>query len=211
MSHYQIFPDTESASNSVGEYLTPFQHKLLEKSLQQQDLPRSYRQRLQIMLLASEGKSQTEICQTLGCCAATVRHWMHIARAGMAHQWQECAIGRPKAANDQYLERLRELVNGSPRDYGYSFRRWTANWLSKHLAKELGISVSDRHLKRLLKEMGLSTIPKPNNVEETAIQAQGSKILINDLKQGTTSDNQEFLPVNFEFLRLSDDYDAKSI
>lgn len=211
MSHHQLFPEIKGAINSVSEYLTPFQHKLLEKSLQQQDLPQSYRQRLQIMLLASEGKSQTEICQTLGCCAATVRHWMHIARAGMAHQWQECAIGRPKAANDQYLERLRELVNGSPRDYGYSFRRWTANWLSKHLAKELGISVSDRHLKRLLKEMGLSTIPKPNHAEETAIQAQGSKILINDLKQGTTSDNQEFLPVNFEFLRLSDNYDAESI
>ena len=127
MLHHQLFPDIEGMSNSVGEYLTPFQHKLLEKSLQQQDLPRSYRQRLQIMLLASEGKSQTEICQTLGCCAATVRHWMHIARAGMAHQWQECASGRPKAANDRYLERLRELVNGSPRDYGYSFRRWTVN------------------------------------------------------------------------------------
>lgn len=211
MSYYQSKIDTEGTGNPIGKYLTPFQCRLLEKSLQQ-DLPELYRQRIEIMLLADRGKSQTEICKSLGCCPATVRHWTHIARAGMAHQWQDCAIGRPKAANDQYLERLKELVNGSPRDYGYSFRRWTANWLSKHLAKELGIEVSDRHLKRLLKQLGLSTIPKPNNVEETAIQASnGSKILISDLKLANTSDNQEFLPVNFAFLGTSDNYDAKCI
>ena len=103
-------------------YLTLFQRKLLEKSLQE-DLTKSYRQRVQIMLLASEGKSQPEICEILGCCSATVRHWMHIARAGMAHQWQDCPIGRPKIVSDEYLERLRELLAHSPRDYGYSFRR----------------------------------------------------------------------------------------
>lgn len=210
MSHTQEKSDTKEPDTFGGKCLTSFQRKLLQKSLQE-DLAESYRQRIEIMLLADAGKSQTEICRTLECCPATVRHWTHIARAGMAHQWQDCPIGRPKAVNEQYLERLKELVNGSPRDYGYSFRRWTANWLSKHLAKELGISVSDRHLKRLLKQMGLSTRPKPNNVEETAIQATGSKILISDLKLANTSDNQEFLPVNFGFLGTLDNHDAKSI
>ena len=210
MSHTQEKSDTKKPDSFGGKCLTSFQRKLLQKSLQE-DLPESYRQRIEIMLLADTGKSQTEICRTLECCPATVRHWTHIARAGMAHQWQDCPIGRPKAVNEQYLERLKELVNGSPRDYGYSFRRWTANWLSKHLAKELGISVSDRHLKRLLKQMGLSTRPKANNVEETAIRATSSKILISDLKLANTSDNQEFLPVNFGFLGISDNHDAKSI
>ncbi|MBD2774088.1 helix-turn-helix domain-containing protein [Iningainema sp. BLCCT55] len=121
-----------------GKYLTQFQRKLLQKILQE-DLSQSYRRRIQIMLLADEGKSQTEICQILGCSPATARHWTHIARAGMAHQWQDCSIGRPKAANEQYLERLKELISSSSRDYGYSFGRWTANWLNKHLTKELGI------------------------------------------------------------------------
>ncbi|MBH8553542.1 helix-turn-helix domain-containing protein [Nostocaceae cyanobacterium CENA357] len=115
------------------------------------------------MLLADQGQSQTAICQILGCCPATARYWMHIARAGMAHQWQDCPIGRPKAVNEKYLERLKELISHSPRDYGYSFKRWTASWLQKHLAKELGIEVSDRHIKRLLKIMGLSTITKKIN------------------------------------------------
>ncbi len=209
MSQTQEKLDTKNADTFGGECLTSFQRKLLQKSLQE-DLPESYRQRIEIMLLADSGKSQTEICQTLGCCPATVRHWTHIARAGIAHQWQDCPIGRRKVVNDQYLERLKELVSSSPRDHGYSFRRWTASWLQKHLAKELGISVSDRHLKRLLKQMGLSTRPKPN-VEETAIRATGSKILISDLKLANTSENQEFLPVNFGFLGTLDNHDAKSI
>ena len=196
MSDCQTKPETNYLSASGGKYLTAFQQKLLLQNLHK-SLLESYRQRIEIMLLADEGKTQSEICQTLGCCAATARHWTHIARTGMAHQWQDCPIGRPKAVNDQYLERLKELINSSPRDHGYAFRRWTANWLGKHLAKEFEIEVSDRHIKRLLKQMGLSTLPKPNNAEQNSTEkAQGSKILIADLKSAAIPDNTEFLPIN---------------
>ncbi|MEH2092702.1 MULTISPECIES: helix-turn-helix domain-containing protein [unclassified Nostoc] len=208
----QAKPETNYLSASSGKYLTPFQRKLLLQSLHK-NLLESYRQRIEIMLLADEGKTQTEICQTLGCCAATARHWTHIARTGMGHQWQDCPIGRPKAVNDQYLERLKELLNTCPRDHGYGFRRWTANWLAKHLAKELGIEVSDRHIKRLLKQMGLSTRPKPSNSEVNSIeQAKGSKILIADLKSAAIPDNSEFLPLNFAKIgKDSDIYGARYI
>lgn len=169
--------------------LTPFQRKVLQKSLQE-DLPNQYRQRIQIMLLADEGKSQIEICRNLGCCPATVRHWMHIARSGMAHQWQDCPIGRPMAVNEQYLQRLQELVNRSPREYNYPFQRWTANWLSKHLAKEFGVEVSARHIHRLLKQMGLSTRPKFSNTKKDSHKnglVKSSKILICDLNSTNSS------------------------
>jgi transposase len=167
---------------SLGKYLTSFQRKLLQKSLQE-DLSPSYHQRIQIMLLADEGKSQAQICRLLGCCPATARHWTHLARAGMAHQWQECPIGRHKTVNEDYLARLQELVSHSPRDYGYCFQRWTANWLSKHLAKELGIIISDRHVIRLLKRMGLSTKGKNLPKEaDNSDRVNGSKIAIYDLK-----------------------------
>ncbi|MCU0534052.1 MAG: helix-turn-helix domain-containing protein [Hydrococcus sp. Prado102] len=188
--------DIKEIETPTGKYLTSFQRKLLQKSLQE-DLPDSYRQRIQIMLLADEGKFQTEICRILGCCPATVRHWTHIARAGMAHQWQECPIGRHKTVSDRYLERLQELVSHSPRDYGYCFGRWTANWLCKHLAKELGIKVSDRHLTRLLNQMGLSTRPQKTQVEENAnSKNQQSKISIQDLKTNDSQENAELLYFN---------------
>jgi transposase len=71
--------------------------------------------------------------------------------------WQDQPVGRPKIISDQYLDRLKELVDGSPRDFGYPFQRWTAQWLKRHLAQETGVEVSDRHVNRLLKQMGLST------------------------------------------------------
>ncbi|NJO94505.1 MAG: helix-turn-helix domain-containing protein, partial [Hydrococcus sp. RM1_1_31] len=151
-------------NGTVDKCLTSFQQKLLQKSLEE-NLPEKYHQRIQIMLLANEGKTQAEICQMLGCCPATARHWILMARSGQAHNWQDSPLGRPQAVNDQYLERLRELASQSPRDYGYSFRRWTAQWLSKHLAKEFHVEVSDRHINRLLKQMGLSTRPKPTETE----------------------------------------------
>ncbi|WP_414512444.1 helix-turn-helix domain-containing protein [Nostoc sp. PCC 9305] len=197
MYDYQMRIGSKDTILTNSKYLTSFQRKLLLESLEK-ILPESYRQRIEIMLLADEGKTQTEICQILGCCPATARYWIHIARTGMAHLWQDCPIGRPKAINDQYVERLKELVSSSPRDHGYVFRRWTTNWLGKHLAKEFGIEVSDRHINRLLKQMGLSTLPKPSNSEQSSTeQIQGSKILISDLKSAVLPDNSEFLPINF--------------
>jgi transposase len=166
----------EIAMEKLGQYLTPFQHKLLLKSLET-DLRPEYRRRIEIMLLADEGKSQTEICKALGCSPEMARYWMDMAQTGRAHLWKERPMGRPKTVNNEYLNRLQELVNHSPREYDYPFRRWTAQWLSKHLAKELGIEVSACHINRLLKQMGLSTRSKP--VTEEALSQ--SNLAIRDL------------------------------
>jgi transposase len=186
------YQDHQPASCSCDDLrqeqiLTPFQRKLLQKSLQD-DLPEQYRQRIEIILLADEGKSQAQICQALRCSQGTARYWITLARAGQAHNWDAFPIGRPKNVNDQYLERLKELVSHSPRDYGYPFQRWTAQWLSKHLAKEFGIEVSDRHINRLLKEMGLSTRRKSDTAEKVmdAESTKDSTILIRDLQSSSS-------------------------
>jgi transposase len=190
-------PDSECYKPSrlnQHQLLTPFQRKLLQKILEG-DLTELYRQRIQIMLLAAEGKSQTKICEILGCSQGTARHWILMAQAGQAHNWNDSPIGRPKTVNDQYLERLKELASNTPRDYGYSFRRWTGQWLSKHLAKEFGIELSDRHINRLLKDMGLSTRAKPAPVEDTTTQG-GNRLSIRDLTETSVSVSPEFWPFN---------------
>lgn len=65
-------------------------------------------------------------------------------------------VGRPKVITDEYVNALQRLVKGHPRDYGYPFKWWTATSLRRHLAQEFEISVSDRHINRLLQHMGLS-------------------------------------------------------
>ncbi|MBW4560380.1 MAG: helix-turn-helix domain-containing protein [Mojavia pulchra JT2-VF2] len=149
-----------------SRFLTSFQRKVLLKNLQA-DLQPEYRRRIEIMLLADSGKSQTHICEILGCSQEMARYWIAVAQAGLAHKWNERPIGRPKTVNHQYLERLKELVSCSPREYGYGFSCWTAQWLSKHLAKEFGIEISDRHINRLLKQMGLSTKRKSSYQQQT--------------------------------------------
>ncbi len=164
-----------------GLYLTSFQRKILLKSLQT-DLRPEYRRRIEIMLLADTGQSQAQICKALGCSPEMARYWIVMAQTGNAHHWNDHPMGRPKTVNEQYLARLKELVSHSPREYGYPFQRWTAQWLAKHLAKELGINVSDCHINRLLKEMGLSTRQRRESAHLGTDGTKDSNITIGDLQ-----------------------------
>jgi transposase len=95
--------------------------------------------------------------------------------------WQVQPLGRPKIITEEYIASLQELVNRSPKEYGYPFQRWTAAWLRCHLAKELGIEVSDRHVNRLLNQMGLSTRQVPSAIADNGLTAQARRITIKDL------------------------------
>ncbi|WP_019500396.1 helix-turn-helix domain-containing protein [Pseudanabaena sp. PCC 6802] len=184
--------DLDSSSIEQGLFLTSFQRKLLLKNLQE-DLRQEYQHRIQIMLFADRGESQAQIRKALGCAQETVRYWVAIARSGQAHRWSEFSVGRPKAINEEYCQRLQELVGHSPRNYGYAFQRWTAHWLSKHLAKELGITISDRHVNRLLKSMGLST-RMPAGTSETQANASDSaneRVAIRDLPYSQPSQGSD--------------------
>jgi len=195
-NHIQSTPGNEQAKQC--QLLTPFQRKLLQKSLQE-DLPSRYVLRLKIMLLADEGKSQSQICKALGCSQTTAQHWILMARLGHAHNWQDNPIGRPKTVNEQYLDRLRQLVSQSPRELGYPFQRWTAQWLGKHLAKELKIELSPRHINRLLQEMGLSIRQKLATGNDTTSQTNSgnSNIVIRDLPSSLSSESLSVWPFNF--------------
>jgi transposase len=148
--------------------------------------------------MANEGKTQAEIARELGCSPLTVRHWMLFAKSGEAHNWQNDPIGRPCAVNPQYIERLRELVNAMPREiqvpgfqYTYLQRRWTAQLLAQHLHAEFGISITPRHINRLLQKMGLSTKSQSKSkspaesVTKISQKAMGDRIQIEDLGDQT--------------------------
>ncbi|MBH8552917.1 helix-turn-helix domain-containing protein [Nostocaceae cyanobacterium CENA357] len=189
------FQTPENYQANTSHFLTPFQKKILLKNVQA-NLQPEYRRRIEIMLLADQGKSPTQICKILGCSYHMARYWSGLAKAGLAHQWQEQQIGRPKSVNEQYLERLKELVSHSPREYGYPFKNWTAQWLSKHLASEIGIEITDRHISRLLKQMGLSTRQTNNNLKQKTDDNQDFEIMIDDLQLSCESNSFQ-LPLNF--------------
>jgi transposase len=182
-----------------GKYLTPFQRRLLNKSLQTKDLRPEHRRRIRIMLLADEGLTKAKISKTLKCSLETARYWISQARAGQAHNWQDCPCGRPKITSAEYLTRLKELAKRSPRDYGYPFKRWTGQCLSKHLNKELGIKISSRHVNRLLKQMGLSARAKSaaTNNSSNRDYVEGSNIALRELSSVSTSVSTQEWQLNF--------------
>jgi transposase len=187
-----------------GQFLSTFQRKYLEKNLQK-DLPKHYNQRIKIMLLADDGKTQIQICKELGCSQSTARHWIAIAKSGQAHQWNNYTVGRPQVMDEQCLERLRELVTQSPKevkvpncDFTYSARYWTGKKLSEHISAELGIKISDRHINRLLKKMGLSTRPKSNSIESNNQKnISQNSIVIRDIQSNTSVYSDNALLVSF--------------
>lgn len=95
--------------------------------------------------------------------------------------WDVQPLGRPKIITEEYISFLQELVQHSPKRYGYPFQRWTAAWLRCHLAKELGIEVSDRHVNRLLNQMGLSTRQLRSEITDGGLASQSRRITIEDL------------------------------
>lgn len=177
----------KSEMHSQSQLLTVVERKLLLE-IMQADLRPEYRRRIEIMLLADMGYSRTQICAELGCSQETARHWIAMAEAGQIHKWNDDPIGRPQTVNEQYRARLKELVNRSPREYGYSFERWTAQYLRKQLAKELGISISGRHINRLLEELDpthqhrRSRAKKVTNLSGT----KESRITIRDLPSNSS-------------------------
>jgi putative transposase len=179
------------AEREQGLFLSSFQRKLLRNNLEKNLRP-EYIRRIKIMLFADLGYSQTEICKTLNCSHETARYWILAAQTGQAHKWKDLSIGRPKTINMEYLDRLRELVNQSPLDCGYGFTRWTAQWLSKHLQKELGIEISERHVNRLLSKMGLSTRSKPQMQEDLNLESSPGNIVINNLAEKSQSRSNSF-------------------
>ncbi len=176
------------------QLLSSSERQLLQSNLHK-DLRLEYRRRIEIMLLADLGKSQSEICTALNCSNETARYWIAMAKAGQAHRWNTVPIGRPKTINEQYLKRLQYLATHSPKEFGYSFDRWTAASLSKHLAKEFAIEISARHINRLLKKMGLSTRSKsPSKQKENRKRIDG--LTITDLNSDSKSQSFGLGPFN---------------
>lgn len=163
----------------LGQLLTEFQRQLLEKNLKVETIP-EYRQRIEIMLLADQGKTQTQICRLLSCSPLTARHWIFMAKSGQAHNWQSQPIGRPKIVTSDYLERLKQLMNTNPRDLGYPFSRWTGQWLSKHLSQEFDIEVTARHVNRLIEEMK-EEVKEVNHFDQQQPMGRSHHLVIADL------------------------------
>lgn len=136
----------------VSNFLTKEQKNSMRKAMREDECPH-FREHILIMLLANDGKTQSQIAEFIGCSLRTVSHWF---AHGDPDNLESFRDGRGKGNNQkatpEYIDLLIEIVDKEPIELGYEFGRWTAQRLSEHLGKETGITLSSGQVKRILKK-----------------------------------------------------------
>lgn len=135
----------------VHNFLTSEQVSRLQKALRESGLPH-VRERILIILLQNDGKTQQEIAKFLGCSPRTVAYWcMHGDPDHLESLHNKREQESYRKATPEYIKLLLETVNKDPQELGFEFGRWTGERLATYLAEQTGIELSGSQVRRILK------------------------------------------------------------
>jgi transposase len=117
-----------------------------------------------IVLHTAAGKSQRQISEALGCCAATVKRtrarWRSDGEAGLIDRREDHSAAAK--VDEAYAARLLDVLKGSPRDYGHRRPTWTQELLIQVMAQLGYPPISRTTMGRLLHKLGCRRgMPKP--------------------------------------------------
>jgi transposase len=108
-----------------------------------------------VIRLLHLGRKPEEVAEQQMVSVPTIYNWHRLWREngleGLANKPQK---GRPPKANDAYYQKLDELLEKEPSEFGYRFAIWTSDRLRVHLEKETGILLSEGRFRALLKKRG---------------------------------------------------------
>lgn len=150
----------------VNNFLNPDQVSRLQEALRESELP-YVRERILILLLQNDGKTQQEIAKFLGCSPRTVAYWcMHGDPDNLESFHNKREQEHYRKATSDYVKLLLETVDKSPEELGYEFGRWTAERLATYLAEQTGIQLSGSQVRRILKRKKYSYIWAKYSLED---------------------------------------------
>jgi transposase len=131
-------------------YLNREQVEKLQKALKEEDNGH-IRERILMLLLLNDGKTQAKIAEFLGCSVNKVSYWcVHGDPDNLGSLKDERMRGNNKKATDKYIEILLETIDKDPEELGYEFGRWTAQRLATYLENLTGIQLSGSQVRRIL-------------------------------------------------------------
>jgi len=135
----------------IKNYLTPEEKQELQKYLKIHEHP-NVRERILILLLHNDGKTQQEIADFLGCSLRKVAYWCAHGDPNNLESLIDARMsGNYHKATKQYIELLLETIDKDPQELEYEFGRWTAARLATHLEQVTGIKLSGSQVRRILK------------------------------------------------------------
>ncbi|HEY9709647.1 MAG TPA: IS630 family transposase [Oculatellaceae cyanobacterium] len=133
-------------------HLTTEQVEKLQKALKEEENG-DIRERILILLLLNDGKTQAKIADFLGCSLNKVSYWcVHGDPENLESLKDERMRGNHKKATDKYIEILLETIDKEPQQLGYEFGRWTAKRLATYLGNITGIELSGSQVRRILEK-----------------------------------------------------------
>jgi transposase len=131
---------------------------------------REYR-REQAWTLKQQGWKQKDIAAALGVSEGAVSQWM--VRGRLGELAARPAPGKRPKLSQADKAALVELVQGGAVAAGFEGEVWTAGRVRQVIAQRFGVQYSERHVGRLLRQLGL-TLQQPVKVasqrDEQAIQ-----------------------------------------
>lgn len=118
---------------------------------------REYR-REQAWVLKQQGWKQKDIAEALGVSEGAVSQWIVRGRLGQlaAHP----APGKLPQLSQEAKRTLVEIVQGGAVAAGFEGEQWTQGRVRQIIAERFGVHYSERHVGRVLKQLGL-TLQKP--------------------------------------------------
>jgi transposase len=132
-------------------HLKPEQKEKLQKALKEEE-SHYIRERILILLLLNDGKTQAQIAEFIGCSLRTVSYWcVHGDGANIDSLKDKRMEGNYRKATDEYIKLLLEVIDKAPQEMGYEFGRWTAKRLATYLKEQTGIELSSSQITNILK------------------------------------------------------------
>lgn len=127
----------------------------LRRALSQSRLARDYR-RIEVVLWIAEGQPVVEAARRGRVDRTSVYRWRerYLACRDPAALSDSPRSGRPPAAPQLTEELLADILAQDPREQGYCATGWTAPLLAQHLHRQYGVRLSERTMRRRLREFG---------------------------------------------------------
>ena len=131
-------------------HLNAEQVKKLQQALKQEENG-EIRERILILLLLNDGKTQKEIAKFIGCSHNKICFWcVHGDPDNLESLKDEKMKGNHHKATEKYREILLETIDKDPQDLGYEFGRWSAKRLATYLEEVTGIKLSGSQVWRII-------------------------------------------------------------
>lgn len=133
-------------------HLCQKQVEQLQKALKHEENG-DIRERILILLLLNDGKTQAQIADFIGISLNKVSYWCIHGDPGNLETLKDKRMnGNHKKATDKYIEILLETIEKEPQELGYEFGRWSTARLATYLEEQTGIKLTGSQVRRIIKQ-----------------------------------------------------------